>query len=148
MNYRNATPNDLVHLSILFDAYRMFYGKTSDVNAAQSFLQERLTQQDSVIYVAEDERGNLGGFVQLYPLFSSVRMRKLWLLNDLFVDAKHRGNGISSGLIDKAKALVRESDAAGMYLETEITNEIGNILYPKMGFKLNDYANFYEWFAD
>jgi GNAT superfamily N-acetyltransferase len=72
-------------------------------------------------------------------------MKKFWLLNDLFVHPEFRGNGISIGLIQKAKDLVLESKACGMYLETEKSNLIGNHLYPKTGFELNTSVNFYEW---
>ena len=71
-------------------------------------------------------------------------MKKYWLLNDLFVHPEFRGKGISIGLIDKAKALVKASNACGMYLETEKSNIIGNHLYPKTGFELNTECNFYE----
>jgi GNAT superfamily N-acetyltransferase len=87
----------------------------------------------------------LTGFVQLYPLFSSVRVSKYWLLNDLFIDSEFRGKGYSKLLIDRAKELVLESGACGMMLETEKSNKIGNSLYPKTGFKINDLSNFYEW---
>ena len=87
----------------------------------------------------------LTGFVQLYPLFSSTRVSKYWLLNDLFVDSEYRGKGYSKLLIDKAKELVKDSNACGMMLETEKSNKIGNNLYPETGFKKNDLSNFYEW---
>jgi len=32
-----------------------------------------------------------------------------------------------------------------MFLETEKPNLIGNKLYPKTGFELNEGSNFYEW---
>ena len=141
MNYKQAQRSDLDQLSSLFDGYRVFYRKESDINAAKGFLKERLEQKDSVIFVAE-ANGELLGFTQLYPLFSSTRMKKLWLLNDLFVAAAHRGKGISKGLIDQAKSLCKESGACGMFLETEISNEIGNALYPRTGFSLNEGSNF------
>ncbi|MEO1254328.1 MAG: GNAT family N-acetyltransferase [Bacteroidota bacterium] len=147
MEIRNAKEGDLNSLVDLFDKYRKFYGKTSDVIGANDFLWERLHKKDSEIYVCE-HNGELTGFVQLYPLFSSTRMSKYWLLNDLFVDEKYRGKGISIELIDRAKQLVRESQACGMYLETEKTNVIGNNLYPRAGFKLYDGSNFYEWEVD
>ena len=54
-------------------------------SGAENFLKERLENQDSEIFVAE-ENGILTGFTQLYPLFSSTRMKRYWLLNDLFVN--------------------------------------------------------------
>ncbi|MEM7550941.1 MAG: GNAT family N-acetyltransferase [Bacteroidota bacterium] len=145
MIYRKATKQDLEQLTGLFDSYRVFYRKSSDIESAKTFLSERVKYNDSEIYVAENPERKLVGFVQLYPLFSSTRMKKLWLLNDLFVDPDARGQGVSVSLIEKAKALVRESNACGMFLETEKTNLIGNNLYPRTGFELNEGSNYYEW---
>ncbi|MGY6648381.1 GNAT family N-acetyltransferase [Wenyingzhuangia sp. IMCC45574] len=145
MIIREAQLADLEQLALLFDGYRVFYRKESDVESAKEFLLERLQQKDSEIFVCEMEDGKLAGFVQLYPLFSSTRMKKLWLLNDLFVNSDYRGKGASVALIEKAKDLVRVSGACGMFLETEKNNVIGNNLYPKTGFELNTGSNYYEW---
>ena len=144
MNIREAKKSDLDQLSILFDAYRMFYGKESNIDISKNFLESRLSNKDSEVFICEFNN-ILIGFVQLYPLFSSTRVSKYWLLNDLFIDSKYRGKGYSKLLIDKAKELVKESNACGMMLETEKSNKIGNNLYPETGFKKNDLSNFYEW---
>jgi GNAT superfamily N-acetyltransferase len=143
-NIRKASQEDILQLSQLFDEYRMFYHKTSDLSGAQEFLSERLEKKDSEIFVAEDE-GKLVGFVQLYPLFSSTRMKRYWLLNDLFVNSNYRGKGFSKALIESAKQLCRDSNSCGMYLETSKENMIGNQLYPSAGFKKYNEVNFYEW---
>lgn len=142
---KQATINDLQTLAPLFDAYRQFYDKKSDVEGAKKFLLERIANNESVIYLAFDEKENAVGFVQLYPLFSSTRMKRFWMLNDLFVSPEFRGQGFSRELIDQAKKLCRKTDACAMLLETSVTNEIGNSLYPSAGFILRDDANFYEW---
>lgn len=144
MKIRHATKADLPCLVSLFDAYRVWYDKASNIEKATEFLNERLTQKDAEIFVCEDE-GTLIGFTQLYPLFSSTRMQKLWLLNDLFVDENHRGKGTSLLLIDRAKQLVRDTHACALFLETHKTNKIGNSLYPRAGLKLNTGSNYYEW---
>ena len=143
-NTRKATTDDLSQLAQLFDEYRMFYHKTSDLAGAQQFLSERIEKKDSEIFVAENE-GKLVGFTQLYPLFSSTRMKRYWLLNDLYVNSNSRGKGFSKDLIEEAKELCRTSDSCGMYLETGKENIIGNQLYPSAGFKKYDAVNFYEW---
>lgn len=144
---RKANLQDLAQLSQLFDEYRTFYHKSSDFSAAQQFLSERLENNDSEIFVAEDG-SQLVGFTQLYPLFSSTRMKRYWLLNDLYVNPNFRGKGFSKALIERAKQLCRESDSCGMYLETGKDNQIGNQLYPGAGFKKYDEVNFYEWEID
>ena len=146
-NTRKATIEDLSQLAQLFDEYRMFYHKTSDISGAEQFISERLENRDSEIFVVEED-GKLGGFVQLYPLFSSTRMKRYWLLNDLYVNSEYRGKGFSKDLIEEAKELCRTSDSCGMYLETGKENRIGNQLYPSVGFKKYDEVNFYEWEID
>ena len=144
MQVREAKLSDLENLSGLINSYRMFYGKKSDLNVAEEFLRSRIENKDSKIFVC-DLNNELSGFVQLYPIFSSTRVSKYWLLNDLFVDIKKRGKGYSKLLIERSKELVIESKACGMMLETEKSNDIGNMLYPSTGFKKNELCNFYEW---
>lgn len=141
-----ATEKELDELSYLFDKYRVFYQKNSDVEAAYEFIKQRITNDDAQIYFAfSKESKKLVGFTLLYPLFSSARMKRLWLLNDLFVLQEFRGKGISKMLIEKAKELVRFTSACGMMLETAKDNLIGNDLYPKTGFELEKGTNFYFW---
>lgn len=142
---KKATITDLKAVAALFDQYRVFYQKPSDINQAEVFINERITNNDSEIFVCCDADNVIMGFTQLYPLFSSTRMRKLWLLNDLFVDEKHRSKGVSVALIEKAKKLCIETNACGLMLETAKTNMIGNNLYPKTGFGLDNDHNYYSW---
>ena len=144
MKVREAKLSDLKNLSVLFNSYRMFYGKKFDLKVAEEFLRSRIKKKDSKIFVC-DFNNELSGFVQLYPLFSSTRVSKYWLLNDLYVDVNKRGKGFSKLLIERSKELVIESKACGMMLETEKSNDIGNKLYPSTGFKKNESSNFYEW---
>ncbi len=141
---RLATLQDLESLTLIFEKYRDFYKKQGDYERAKSFLKERISNNESVIYIAEAD-GKTIGFTQLYPLFSSTRMKKLWLLNDLYVEEEYRQKGISIALIDKAKELCRETGACQLSLETSKTNMVGNNLYPKTGFQLDTEANFYYW---
>ncbi|NPA10316.1 MAG: GNAT family N-acetyltransferase [Chlorobi bacterium] len=141
---RKAQLTDVQQLAELFDQYRIFYHKDSDIPAAEKFLTERIENNDSEIFVAENE-GKLVGFVQLYPLFSSTRMKRYWLLNDLYVNENSRGKGFSKQLIEASKELAKSTDAAGILLETGKSNDIGNKLYPSCGFEIYDEVNFYEW---
>lgn len=145
MKVFQASLEDLNGIVDLFDDYRQFYRQNSDKVAAAQFLSERITNGESHIYSCKNEEDEYMGFVQLYPLFSSVRMKRLWLLNDLFVAPQHRGKGISKMLINKAKELAAATNASGLLLETEKTNMIGNQLYPSTGFNKYDETYFYFW---
>jgi GNAT superfamily N-acetyltransferase len=144
MTVRAATVSDLDSLTEIFEGYRAFYQKPPDPEAAKRFLQERLERGESVVYLAVEE-GVAVGFAQLYPLFSSTRMKRLWLLNDLYVAPEHRGRGFSKLLLEQAKQLARDTGACEIMLETAKTNDIGNQLYPSAGFELGKDFNWYHW---
>lgn len=141
---RRATQADLSQLAEIFDKYRIFYRKESDIEAARKFLGERMDANESIIFVAT-EGEKLVGFTQLYPQFSSTRMKRSWLLNDLYVLEEFRGRGISKELLETAKQLAIETESAGLLLETEKSNAVGNRLYPSVGFVPNNQTNFYWW---
>ncbi len=123
------------HLDVLvplFDGYRQFYRQPSDPPAARKFLEDRLRQADSVILLAmveDDSRDHACGFTQLYPSFSSVCMKRTWILNDMFVDPARRRSGIARALIEAAHRVAAETGAASVTLSTEVTNETAKRLY-------------------
>lgn len=142
---RRATLADASELAALFDAYRQFYEQDSNIVAADHFISDRLLNDESVIFVAEGAARNLVGFVQLFSLFTSVRMQRLWLLNDLYVDDAARRKGVASALLDAAQTFGRDDNAAGLLLETHIENDAARALYEKQGWKLNEKTVYYEF---
>ena len=129
-----AGPADLDALAALFDGYRQFYGQASDVALARQWLRERLRFGESTVLVAKRE-GATVGFAQLYPMFSSVRTAKTWILNDLYVDAGARRQGVARRLLDAAAAFAREDGAAGIALETARDNDAARTLYRAAGWQ-------------
>lgn len=145
MTTRKIAIIDIKKVSILFDNYRIFYENESDLEGSEKFIFERIQNKDSEIFVVENNQNDLVGFVQLYPIFSSTRMKRLWLLNDLFVDENYRNQGVSVLLINEAKNFCKETNSCGLILETAKSNEVGNRLYPKTGFSLDIEHNYYSW---
>ena len=141
---RKASINDLDQLSELFNLYRIFYKKESDLKGGKEFLKERIEKNESEIFIAEIDSKAVG-FVQLYGSFSSTRLKRMWLLNDLFVHPDFRGNEISKMLIERSKELAIETNACALTLQTAKTNDVGNSLYPKTGFELDEEFNYYFW---
>ena len=137
-----AGPADLDALALLFDAYRQFYGQPSDVPRARDWLRSRLRVGESVVLLAR-RGGAMLGFVQLYPMFSSVRTAKTWILNDLYVDPAARRGGIARSLLDAAAKFAREDGAAGISLETTQDNAAARALYRAAGW--NEDAT--QWYS-
>jgi ribosomal protein S18 acetylase RimI-like enzyme len=132
---RRATFHDLDVLVPLFDGYRQFYGKPSDEAGAREFLTARLRLNESMILLARDGHGAAAGFTQLYPLFSSVRMVRTWLLNDLFVAATARRQGVAKALLETAATEARNLGAASLSLSTAHDNLAAQALYESLGWQ-------------
>ncbi|WP_426663428.1 N-acetyltransferase family protein [Rhodanobacter aciditrophus] len=132
---RRATFHDLDVLVPLFDGYRQFYGKPSDEAGARDFLTARLRLNESMILLARDRHGAAPGFTQLYPLFSSVRMVRTWLLNDLFVAASARRQGVAKALLEAAATEARNLGAASLSLSTAHDNLAAQALYESLGWQ-------------
>ncbi|GHD67120.1 GNAT family N-acetyltransferase [Jeongeupia chitinilytica] len=131
---RHASLDDLDVLVPLFDAYRQFYKQASDVDGVRDYLGERLALRESVLLLAENA-GRAVGFVQLFPLFSSVGMRRVWLLNDLFVTDSARGQGVARALMGTARGHAQATGAASLRLSTAHANHAAQALYESLGYQ-------------
>ena len=140
MKIIKATTIHLGDLVPLFDGYRVFYRQASNIKDVRVFLNERLTKQDSVIYIAYIDDIAVG-FTQLYFLFSSVSMKPMYLLNDLYIDSNFRNKNIGKALIHKAKALCIEKGYKGLSIQTEKTNPAQH-LYQREGFVKDEDLSF------
>ncbi|MBX7151763.1 GNAT family N-acetyltransferase [bacterium] len=137
MNVIRCTEKHAAVIAPLFDAYRGFYHQTSDITGAEKFLSDRLKNSESIVFVALDDSGKALGFVQLYPSFSSVSIKKIWILNDLFVIPEARKKGVGEALMETARKFAVETHAKGLQLETGIENITAQRLYEKLGYVRN-----------
>jgi len=133
-----AGRNELDDLAPLFDGYRQFYRQRSDLAAAREFLRERIERAESVIYAAYAGSREAAGFTQLYPSFSSVSLKQLWILNDLFVRSDIRRGGVGRALLERARQHAVETGAKGLVLNTAVTNKPARTLYESCGWKRDD----------
>ena len=139
---RRANKEDIEALTVLFDLYRIWYHQPSDIASAKKFLLQRMEKEQSVIFVAQHEQA-LVGFTQLYPIFSSVSLQNSWLLNDLYVHASVRKQGVAAQLLDAARQHGLQTGAKWLMLQTGNDNYTAQSVYEKNGWKkISDY--FYE----
>lgn len=131
----------------LFDAYRQFYRRPSDLAGARAFLAERLKRDESVLFLALVQAGNSStavGFVHLYPTFSSLSMQPQWILSDLYVAPEAREHGVGAALMNRAQEMARATHADGLMLETASDNSTAQKLYESLGYKRD--TEFYRYF--
>jgi len=122
----------------LFNKYRMFYKQPSDIELCENFINARLKNNESVIFVAvvkEDEKNIPIGFTQLYPKFSSGKAIKIWILNDLYVEENYRKKGVGENLINTALKFAKEDNATYVELSTAVNNYNAQRLYETIGFE-------------
>lgn len=131
------TPETITDAVPLFSAYRMFYEQQKNDQEAERFLTERFTKKESILFLAYlDEQAV--GFVQLYPTFSSVAMKKAFILNDLYVAEHARKLGVAQRLIERCYAYCEQHDARYISLETAASNLRAQKLYEKIGMRIDN----------
>jgi GNAT superfamily N-acetyltransferase len=142
---RRASEADLRTAAGLFDGYRQFYGQLADYSLAEAFLRDRFANNDSVVFLAIDPPSGEGlGFVQLYPSFSSVAARRIWILNDLFVAPVARRRGVGRALLAAARDLGASTGARRLVLSTVATNREARALYESCGYKEDEIFLVYK----
>ncbi|MFS0562092.1 GNAT family N-acetyltransferase [Terribacillus sp. 179-K 1B1 HS] len=143
MNIMKATLRDVKHAADLFNQYRQFYKQANDLSGTEAYIAERLEKGDSVIFLAKDG-DDCVGFTQLYPTFSSIGMKRAWILNDLYVAESARKQGVGERLLAAAEAFAKETGAGSIALSTAPDNEKAQRLYERKGYERDKQFYHYE----
>ncbi len=135
---RRADFNDVENIAVLFDAYRQFYEQKPNLEFAQEFISARLNNDESIIFIVEDETQNTLGFCQIYPSFCSVIGAPIYVLYDLFVSPKARKSGLGKMLLEQAREHAQANGIPRMDLTTAKTNFNAQSLYESLGWVRDD----------
>ncbi len=135
MKILRATINHFKPIITLFVKYRIFYKQRPNHLAAEHFMRERLTKQDSTVFLALSDHDSAMGFIQLYPSFTSVGMKRIFIINDLFVDEHYRKQGVATALMEKTKEFAIEQGAAKVTLRTQVNNKSAQTLYGRLNYQ-------------
>lgn len=141
---RQAVLSDIEALVPLFDGYRQFYGRTSDLGAARDFLLARFNHGESVLFIAHESNVPIG-FAQLYPSFSSAALARTFVLNDVFVSEYVRRKGGGSLLLAAAVEFAKSLGAVRLSLSTATTNETAQSLYQSTGWRRDEQFLVYHY---
>jgi ribosomal protein S18 acetylase RimI-like enzyme len=140
---KTASIINLECLYILFEQYRQFYEMAPSKQLSKQFISDRLTKKDSTIFLAFDEQVAVA-FVQLYPSFSSVAMKPIWILNDLFVAKNSRKKGIAKQLMLAVEKHAKANNIFSIKLATGIENTSAQALYHGLNYQQNEAFKFYS----
>lgn len=135
---RLAKHSDLERVAELFDLYRQFYSRPSDIQLAKDFISQRFTNNESVIFIAEDSQQSIVGFCQLYPTFCSVLAAPIFILYDLFVIDVARKNGVGRCLLLQSETYVKSKGAKRLDLTTARDNVSAQSLYESLDWQKDE----------
>lgn len=137
MRIIKATLEHLDLLAPLFVKYREFYGELPYPDSSRDFLEKRLTRDESVIYLAMpiDDDKKVLGFCQLYPSYSSLSLKRVWILNDIYVAEDARRQLVADHLMRAAKKMAKDTQAVRMRVSTSSNNEVAHKVYESIGFR-------------
>ncbi|WP_436533533.1 N-acetyltransferase family protein [Actinoplanes sp. HUAS TT8] len=133
---------DLDDVTTLFLGYLEFYQAPAEPDDARSFIETRMTRDESIILLARigDEPA---GFTQIYPTFSSVRRAPVWTLNDLFVAPSFRRHGVGRALLRAAAERAEKQGVVRIELSTDESNVNAQALYKDEGYRTGFPVRYY-----
>lgn len=142
MEIVQASSANVNEVAPLFSLYREFYGMNRNPSAEIQFLKDRIENNESVLFFVR-EASRAIGFVQLYPSFSSASLKKIFILNDLYVLESDRSRGVAQLLISTAINYCKGERSGRISLSTAKDNPARH-LYQKIGFKESSFK-FYNY---
>lgn len=144
MRIVQATLEHLDQLTPLFIKYRELFGQVAYPESSRKFLSTRISRKESVIYLAmPDDEERILGFCQLYPSYSSLSLKRVWILNDIYVCEDARRQLVADHLIQAAKKMAKETQAIRMRVSSSINNDVAHKLYESLGFvEDHEFKNF------
>jgi glycosidase/GNAT superfamily N-acetyltransferase len=133
LKIQSASANDIHTITHLFVDYARSFGETNPIfDNISAFLQDKINNAGYTLYFAEKD-GTPVAFAGLYPIYSSVTLKKQWLLNDFYVSQNCRGQGIGTALMNEIKASLK-AEAQGIILVTSDKNAEAKAFYEANGF--------------
>ena len=133
-NIIEAKSKHIEQVGELFDLYRQFYKYESNLIESTNYIKDRITNNESIIFIAINDANEAIGFVQLYETFGSLDLGKIIILYDLYVKNNHRKNNIGKQLMIKSHEYAKKIKAKRIQLSTAIDNFIGQSLYESLGY--------------
>ena len=138
-----AQPDDFEKIGEVFNLYRQFYEKESNIEACRNYIYERLINNEAQIFYIENEKECMG-ITQLYTTFDSLELSKKIILYDLFVRSEYRNKGIGRMLMNAAKSFAEKKGVTSIELSTSINNKNAQSLYESLEYQRD--TEFYDYY--
>ncbi len=138
-------------IDLLVSYMRTFYAIDDyafDEEVARDALEEFVTDSSlGSIWLMETE-GEPIGYVALTLCYSFEYHGRNAYIDELYIDAASRGQGIGRQTVRFVEAECRRLRVRAIHLEVERTNVVAQALYAKFGFEDHDRYLMTKWIAD
>ena len=144
MEIRAATADDIPALMPLFRGYFDFYESDPDDADVEVLLREVIDSPEDEAYllVATDDQRKVVGFANNAWKWSSLRGKKIVLMDDLFVHPDARGGGYADALIEAVADVARNHGAPNILWYTAQDNVRAQTVYNRVGGVAGDYKEY------
>jgi GNAT superfamily N-acetyltransferase len=144
MEVREATHDDVPARMPLFSAYADFYECNPADEDLERVLHEVIDAPETEAYllVATDDQGVVVGFANNDWKWSSLRGKRIVLLDDLFVHPDARGGGYADALIEATAEVARKHGAPNLLWYTQFENRRAQKVYDRVGAVPGDYKEY------
>lgn len=119
----------------LLGAYLEFYEVSADAAAITAFCRELLAEPEhaGVQLLARDAGGAAIGLATIFWTWSTTRLGRLAVMNDLFVAPEARGTGVADALILACRDHAREHGCVALEWQTALDNHRAQAVYARVG---------------
>ncbi|MCG8683472.1 MAG: GNAT family N-acetyltransferase [Desulfobacterales bacterium] len=144
MKIEQLTEKYIDQLVYVVDEYRKFCGFAPSQKNTKEFFLNLLRTNQSITFIAVSNENEVMGFINLYPSYSTLALKRILILNDLGVSNHFRRLGVAQALIKHVLEYARSSGAIRVELKTEKTNKNAQQLYADIGFQIDDENIYYR----
>jgi GNAT superfamily N-acetyltransferase len=128
----------------LMRGYCDFYGYSPPDDGLLNMARALIAADDSegMLLVARSESGEPIGFAAVGWKWSSLRAKRVAVMEDLFVHPDARGSGAGQGLIEACAARAREHGAPSMLWVTALDNHRAQAVYKRTGAEGSEWLEY------
>jgi GNAT superfamily N-acetyltransferase len=125
---------DIDDLLPLMRAYSEFYEVPPDDDRLLGIARMLIEQpHEGVQFIARGDDGAALGFATVYMTWETLDAGRLAVMNDLYVDAAARGQGLGAALIEECRRFAAERRAGKLAWQTAPDNVVAQRLYERVG---------------
>jgi GNAT superfamily N-acetyltransferase len=139
-----VTEEDLGELLPLMRAYCDFYEVNPPDEALLAMSRALMAdpEREGVQLIARDVDETAVGFATIFWTWSTTRAARIGVMNDLYVTADARGQGLAEALIEACRERSRQHGAASLGWQTAKDNLRAQAVYERVGAKREEWVDY------